>query len=125
MVIIRSFQLSLHWDPAFASFVGVEQFGVAGLAAAGFATNLADSGTLTVSWADPGSVGVTVPEGTTVFAVRLQLRAAPGTAGSLSIDGTPAAMEASIGNAVLVPVTTVPGLLTIAVQPPAVFQVFV
>jgi hypothetical protein len=117
---LSSLRLSLHWNPARAAFVGVEQFGVTGLAAGHFGTNAAGSGTLTVSWADAGGVGRTVAEGSVLFAVRLRLVGIPGEASDLSFDGTPVGMAVTNANGAPIPLTTSPGALTIIAQPPAI-----
>ena len=67
---ILSFQFSLHWEAAAASFVDLEQFGLAGLGAGSFGTELTNAGTLTVSWDDPAGTGEALGDGTVLFAIR-------------------------------------------------------
>lgn len=117
---ISSFQFSLHWNPADASFVGLEQFGVPGLAAGNFGTNLAANGLVTVSWDDASGTNQTVRDGTTLFALRLQLIGQPGRTSSLVIDGNPTMAEASDANLRLVDLALLPGQLSIAATLPAI-----
>ncbi len=111
---IASFQFSLHWDAAVARYVGVEQFGLSGLTGESFGTNLTKSGTLTVSWDDPGGGSQSLEDGTTVFALRLALIGKPGAASPLTINSTPVPLQAANGDLALVPVQTLAGLVSIA-----------
>ncbi|MCX6630463.1 MAG: PKD domain-containing protein, partial [Candidatus Solibacter sp.] len=63
---ISVFQFSLHWSNTAAAYVGVEQFGLPGLAGGNFGTTLTNNGTLTVSWADPDGLSKSVANGTTI-----------------------------------------------------------
>lgn len=86
-------QFSMHWDPAVATFVGVEQIGLAGMSyAENFGGDMA-AGTLTVSWEDPSLAGTTVPDGTTLFAVRFTVNGPLGATSAVTIDGNPVAIE--------------------------------
>ena len=111
---ISSFQFSLHWNSAVATYVGVEQFGVPGLAAGNFGTALTSSGTLTVSWEDPAGLCKSVTNGTTLFAVRVLLVGSPGACGPVTIDGTPTAIEAANCDLVPTPVETIAGQLCVS-----------
>ncbi len=115
---IFTLQFSLHWEASNATYVGVEQFGLPLMTLAenfGVPTN----GTVTALWDDhtqPIPVGQTVPDGTTIFAVRLLLTGPLGATNSLFIDGKPTAVEVTIPPVdtpiTVTPVLT-PGLLTI------------
>ncbi|MEI6396073.1 MAG: InlB B-repeat-containing protein, partial [Verrucomicrobiota bacterium] len=108
---ISSFQFSLHWNTAVATYVGVEQFGVPGLVAGNFGTTLTSSGILTVSWDDPAGLCKSVTNGTTLFAVRVLLVGSPGACGPVTIDGTQTAIEAANCDFATTPVETIAGQL--------------
>jgi hypothetical protein len=108
---ISSFQFSFHWNPLLAVFVGVENFGLAGLAEGNFGATLASSGTLTVSW--DNLVSQSVDDGTSLFQVRLQLIGVPGSSSSLDLDGNPTLLEAGDAASQSVPVAVLSGQLTI------------
>jgi hypothetical protein len=111
---ISSFQFSLHWNPAIASFVNAEAFGLPGLGAANFGASLTNTGTLTVSWDDPDGLSKSLADGSTVFGIRFRAIGAPGTVTALPIDGNPTPIEAVNGQLALVSVETVPGQLSVA-----------
>ena len=111
---INSFQFSLHWTPSVAQFVGVEQFGLSGLGTGNFGTQNAASGTVTVSWDDPSGSGVTVTNGSAVFALRFNLVGNPGDTTTLLLDGTPTAVEVLNAQLAPVPNSLVPGLIEVA-----------
>jgi hypothetical protein len=91
---LSSLQFSMHWDPTAADFVDVEQFGLPGLTSEEFGTNETSSGTLMMLWYDLSGYGTnSVPDGTTMFAVRFLLHGSPGTTNSVTIDGSPIPIE--------------------------------
>src|SRR6185436_574218 len=92
---ILTFQFSFHWNPAVATFIGVESFGLPGMGAGNFGTTMTNAGTLTVSWDDPDGIGKAAADGTVVFGVRLKILGLAGATSSLSIDGTPTPVEAA------------------------------
>ncbi|MFM1769789.1 MAG: tRNA(Glu)-specific nuclease WapA precursor [Verrucomicrobiota bacterium] len=110
---VSLFQFSVHWNPAVAGYVGVEQFGLPGMGSANFGTAQAAAGTLTVSWDDPNGLSSTVANGTAIFHVRLQLLGTPGTSMPLTLDGTPTPIEAADATFSTIPVSVVGGLVTI------------
>jgi len=110
---LLSFQFSLHWDAAVATFVDVEQFGLGGLAAASFGTGLTNTGTLTVSWDDRTGFGQDLGDGTAVFALRFVLIGSPGSASPITLDGTPTRVEAANSDLVLVPAQTLAGQVSV------------
>lgn len=91
---LTSVQFSLHWDTAIGTWVGVEQFGVAGLSEANFGTTDVANGVLTLSWDDADLSGETLEDGATLFALRLRLVGSRGTSGLAWINGYPTAVEA-------------------------------
>jgi hypothetical protein len=91
---LSSLQFSLHWDPTAADFVDVEQFGLPDLTTNWFGTTETNSGTLTMLWYDLSGYGTnSVPDGTTMFAVRFLLLGSLGTTNSVTVDGTPVPIE--------------------------------
>ena len=108
---VNSLQFSFHWTATDAAFVGVEQFGLTGLAGGSFGTTMTNNGTLTVSWDDPDGTSANLPNGTTLFMVRFQLIGAQGNMSSVFIDGTPTPMEAADGALNLMSASTVSGQL--------------
>lgn len=113
---VSLFQFSVHWNPETASYVGVEQFGLAGMGAANFGTTLSAGGTLTVSWDDPNGLSSTVTNGATIFGIRLQLQGAPGSSSTVTIDGIPTPIEAADQDLVPVPVSVLSG--AVSINPP-------
>ena len=91
---LSSLQFSLHWDPTAADFVDVEQFGLPYLTTNWFGTTETNSGALTMLWYDLSGYGTnSVPDGTTMFAVRFLLHSSPGTTNSVTISGSPIPIE--------------------------------
>ncbi len=106
---IGTFQFSLHWDPAVASFADTEQYGVPGLTSANFGSDAASTGTLNVSWDDTTLAGQSRPDGSVLFAVRFNLTGANGTSSAVTIDGTPTAIEIAKPQSAPLPVLTTAG----------------
>ena len=114
---IHSFSFSFHWNSNHAEFLGVEQFGLPFLTADHFGTTSTNNGVLTVAWNDTAEASETMPDGGTIFAVRLRLIGAPNAVSGLVVDGNPTPFEAVNGNSQQVLVTSGAGQLTID-QPP-------
>src|SRR5438105_2758972 len=110
---INSFQFSLHWSQNDAAYVGVEQFGLAGLAGGNFGTTMTNNGTVTISWDDPNGASVSVADGTILFMLRLQLIGNLGSLSSIFIDSNPTPLEAADGNLQVVPASVSAGQLVI------------
>jgi VCBS repeat-containing protein len=108
---ISSFQFSFHWDTNVASFVGVEQFGLAGMTNSDF--GVFPNGTVTVAWVEPSASAANLPDGSTVFGVKLQLAGRPAIACPVTIDSVPTALLAGDENLTAVPVTSVNSILSI------------
>lgn len=68
---ILSMDFALQWDPQIIQFERVEGFGLPNFGAGNFNTTQAANGTLSVSWlvaaCSANAVGVTTPDGTTIF----------------------------------------------------------
>ena len=111
-----SAQSSIIFNPQELSFVKTEQFGISNLNANSFGYSQAPSGILTFSWTDPSLNGVTLPDGSVLFAMRFKIL--PGNEGKTSVvyfDNTPIISEFS--DVSLVAFTTyglVPGNVQIA-----------
>jgi hypothetical protein len=110
---MASLQFSLHWDTTIGTWVGVEQFGVAGLASGNFGTTEVGNGTVTVSWDDPDAIGKTLADGTTLFGLRLRLVGARGSAGWAWIDSQPTVLEALNAVPAAVPVAICAGRIQV------------
>jgi hypothetical protein len=78
---VTSAQAALSWDPTILRFAGTEGYSLDGLGAANFGTNATATGKLAFSWDDPNAQGVTLPDGSAIFAVRFDVT---GSAGSVS-----------------------------------------
>ena len=110
---ISSFQFSLHWSPAVATFVGVEQFGLPGLTASNFGMTLLSTGTLTSAWDDPDGATKSLVDGSLVFGVRFQFVGPAAATCPVTIDGFPTAVVAGDENLNSVPVSIVDSVLSI------------
>ena len=110
---ILTFQFSFHWNTNHASFIAVEQLGLAGLALGNFGTTHTNEGNLNVSWDDLNSVGQSLSDGTTLFAVRLLLVGPNGSASDVVIDGSSIPIEISTSNGQVVTPILTPGHLQI------------
>jgi PKD repeat protein len=89
---IVSFQKSIHVaDPTAARLVGVSDFNLAGLDITDF--NLASGDTLTVAWFNEG--GVSVPDGTVIYMLNIELLTSFEECTSVFIDGNPTIIEAA------------------------------
>ena len=109
---ITSFQFSMHWNPAVASFTGIEQYGLGAMDIGNFNTNPAPSGTLTVSWEDVAGTGVTTTNGSIIFALRFTLVGNAGDVSPVSFDSVPTLMEV-VNDQNAIPVTVATGQVTI------------
>lgn len=110
------FQCSLHWNPAVAQFVGVEQLPLAltnNFTTGNFGTVEVGAGTLRVSWDDADGTGQTLPDGTVIYGVRFLLTGAAGASSSITIDGSPLPMEAANQNYNPLIIASVPGQLSV------------
>jgi hypothetical protein len=88
---ISTLQFSIHWDPAQVAYTGMDQPGLAGLAAGNFGQPA--PGTLTVSWEDPSGTSSTLAGGATLFVLNFQALGGAGTSIQVSIDGNPTPIE--------------------------------
>jgi hypothetical protein len=111
-------QGTITWDPSVARFARVEQFGLNGLAGGNFGTNRTPEGKMSFSWDDPNAQGVSVLDGTAIFAVRFELTGSPGSQTPLAFSSDIAACEATV-NLVPVPFQPVAGQIVVEGTAPA------
>ncbi len=90
---IVSSQFSMHFDPAIASFTGVQGFGLPGLTASSFGVANAGTGTVTFSWFDQTTNGVTLADSTVIFQMCFDAAGTGGQSTNLTFDGTPTVVE--------------------------------
>jgi hypothetical protein len=72
---VTSLQFTLEWDPTLLTYRSTGQYGLSGLGAANFGTTMTTSGKLVVSWDDPSALGITLPDGSAIFSVTLDVAA--------------------------------------------------
>ena len=108
---VASFQFSMHWNPAILSIVNVAGGGLEGLQSGNFDLS-ADTGTLSVSWNDPASVGKSLAMDSTLLMLSFTHTGTPGTTTEVTVSGSPTAIKAVSGDVNLMPYTTVPGVVT-------------
>lgn len=92
---VVGFQFSMHWNPDVVNFRGVERFGLAGLTSGSFGTLDAAVGALRVSWDDATSAGRTLLDGAAIFDLRFEIIGNVDEVSTVTIDGTPIALESS------------------------------
>jgi hypothetical protein len=83
---VTSVQGTIEWDPHVIQFAATEQFGVTGFSASSFGTALVTNGTISFSWDDPASSGVSVADGSVVFALRFNVIGASGAASRVAVN---------------------------------------
>jgi hypothetical protein len=93
---VTSAQFTLAWDPSVLRFASVGDYGLSGLSAGSFGTARTAEGKLAFSWHDSAAAGVTVPDGTAIFAVSFDVIATPGSVSALSLIDSPTLREVSV-----------------------------
>lgn len=87
---ILSMEFALRWDTAVIQFERVEGFGLPSLSAANFNTGETAGGKISVAWmianCSPTAVGVTTPDGTTIFRLCFKAKGAYGKTSKISLD---------------------------------------
>ncbi|MFP4664655.1 MAG: cohesin domain-containing protein, partial [Bacteroidales bacterium] len=76
---ILSMQGTIEFDASQLSFIETEQYGLPDMSSSSFGTSQTGSGYLTFSWYDSGLSGQSLPDGSTLFAMRFEVT---GTAGN-------------------------------------------
>jgi hypothetical protein len=90
-----SMQGTIIFDPAIASFVSVEQFGLPGLDIGNFGITQVSAGKLMFSWMDQTLAGQDLADSSIVFAIRFNAAGAPGTFTVLNFSSSPTLLEFS------------------------------
>lgn len=102
---VGAMQFSMEWDPAVLQFTGVQGFNPAliGFDQNAFNTTLplTNSGRLTVSWADLSFMGVTLPDGASIFQICFDVIGTLGQFSEVTFTGDPTPIE--VGDASLNP----------------------
>ncbi len=110
---IVSAQFSIKFNPAVIKFSSVTGFGLPDLSASNFGTANANNGTLTFSWFDQSTKGVTVANGTVIFQLCFTGVGTGGQSSNISFDGTPTAIEVTDASNKSVTPTFVTGKATL------------
>jgi hypothetical protein len=92
---VTSAQWTLAWDPSVLRYKTTSKYGLKGIASGNFGASLAESGRLTFSWDDPDALGVTIADGSTVFAASFEVIGAGGSVSPLVLSGS--ATETEVG----------------------------
>lgn len=87
-------QFSISWDPAIASFVGVEGFAVPGLSVNSFNLSNTSNGSLSMAWSDPTATSQTLPDSSVLFMIRFVMTGNYGDMTNVSITHSPTSIEA-------------------------------
>jgi len=121
-VTVQSFQNiagaqgTIEFDPQVIAFVQAEQFGLPGLSSSNFGTSQANSGILSFIWDDPSTLGVSLPDGSIIFAIRFNVTGNAGQQSSVDFVNSPTVLEIIDPQANPINATFVSGVVTI--EPP-------
>ncbi len=111
---IVSFQYSMNWDENLLTYAATQNYNLTDLVAASFGTNGTANGDLTLSWLHNATTGVTVPDGTVIYQVCFDVEnAAAGQTASVSLSGSPTAVEVTNNNSDVVDAVIVSGQITV------------
>lgn len=111
---VRTFQFSFHWNTNLASFIALEQMNASLSGLPGdFGVTMTNNGTVTVAWDEPLNGSIDLPNGATIFAVRLKCTGSPSNTASLVIDSSPTPIAVTDGSDLDIPFTVQSGLLGI------------
>ncbi len=103
---------SLHLAGTAGNVTGVGGFNLTGLDAGDFTVS---GNNITFSWVNGSPVSL--PDGTAIFNVNVQLTGAVGSTSTLSIDGNPTSLMMARCNSSVVPITGVSGTVSVIVVP--------
>lgn len=109
---VTTVQFTLQWDPTILDFLVVTNFGLAGLGGGNFGTILTLNGRLTFSWDDPSGVGVTLPDGTTIYSVVFKTKGLAGSSTVIIFTDQPTLREVTV-NALKAGFASQNGLVTV------------
>lgn len=76
---IMSIQYTMKWNPKHLSFKELRGFNLRGLSEQNFGLHKVEEGMLTFSWYDAALRGITLPDGTSLYQMCFEVKAAPGT----------------------------------------------
>lgn len=93
---ILAAQFSMAWDPTILHLDGVASINLSGLSMASFGL-FPEQGQLSFAWNDPAVLGVTLPDGTSIFSVCFTSQAVPGIS-TVYFAETPTPSEIYDGN---------------------------
>ncbi|GAB3202366.1 hypothetical protein GCM10027293_27990 [Pontibacter aydingkolensis] len=98
-------QGTISFDPAVASFVGVEQYGLPGMGSSNFGTAQASNGKVIFSWDDATLAGKTLADNAVIFAIRFKVVGTYGKSSNISFINSPAAIEFVDKDFITIPTT--------------------
>ena len=114
---ILSMQYTMEFNEAKWAFdnIPLASYGLPGLSAGSFGTNQVGQGLITFSWSDPGAVGVTLANGTSIYQVCLHAIGTEscGTYTPFQFNSNSTPVEVYNGNSQQVPFQGIPGDLEI------------
>jgi hypothetical protein len=109
---VRGAQFTLAWDPSVLRYAGTGAYGLEWLSAESFGTHLTASGKLTFVWYDPEVVGVTLADGTVLFAVNFEVIGKAGSVSTVAVEGSPTPQKV-VTDVGVVPVGAQDGSVTV------------
>ncbi len=92
---IESNQYSVNWDPKELEFVAIKNIQLKDMSQTNFGLQRTAEGNFAVSWFDPSLKGVTLPDGSPIYQVCFNVKAASGAEASVKFSGTPVSIEFS------------------------------
>jgi hypothetical protein len=110
---ITSLQFTFRWNPQVLSYQGVFNFGLPMLGAANFGASFANTqnGILTMSWTSGSPVGVSLPDGSSIVTVFLNLYGAAGTSSPIYFADAPVQVGATDDTGMALQINTVNGFV--------------
>ncbi len=120
---IVSMQYVMNYDNTVLSFNSISNINpsINGLSSSSF--NSATPGTINFSWFDNTIMGVTVPDGTVIYEVCYDIIGSLGQSSTLSYSGLIEASQNQNGSTNTVPLTTLPGNVSVVGAPGANFTI--
>lgn len=112
---IQYAQGTLTFSSPAVSFNSTLGYGLPGMTAANFGTAQSGNDVLTFAWNAPTLDGVSVPDGTTIFKIRLNVFPFGGPNVPVNFTNSPVALSFLDSNSASVPFNTVPGSVTLVI----------
>ncbi len=110
---IMSIQYTMKWNPRHLEFKGIKGLNLKGLSGQNFGLHKAAEGMLTFSWYDTALRGVTLPDGTSIYQMCFEVKAAPGTKTWVRFADYPTVFEVSNRNSELIGLQPVNGTIRV------------